>query len=123
MLAFLQMPVLAGVAAELPNDKLLPILIVLVLFVFFTKVFTGYNVEKRREERRNYYRNVYLKSENWQRKRALVLKRDNYVCNYCKGRATEVHHLRYAKWQIGKEPIDWLVSVCRSCHEAQHRKK
>lgn len=70
--------------------------------------------------RRGYYRNVYLKSEAWKRKRYLVLKRDNWKCVYCGGRATQVHHKRYAKINIGKEPIEWLVSICEKCHDAKH---
>ena len=70
--------------------------------------------------RRDYYRNVYLKSDAWQRKRYVVLKRDNWRCVYCGEKATQVHHKKYAKWNIGKEPIEWLVSVCQSCHDAQH---
>lgn len=70
--------------------------------------------------RRDYYRQVYLQSDAWQRKRYLVLKRDNWRCVYCGGRATQVHHTRYAKRNIGKEPIEWLVSVCKTCHDAQH---
>jgi len=62
----------------------------------------------------------YLKSDAWQRKRYVVLKRDNWTCQYCGVPATEVHHKRYAKYKIGKEPIKWLVSLCKSCHEKQH---
>ena len=69
--------------------------------------------------RRDYYRNVYLKSDAWQRKRALVLKRDNYTCVHCGYPATDVHHTRYAR-KIGKEPIHWLEAVCRSCHVEIH---
>ena len=69
--------------------------------------------------RKEYYRE-YLKSEAWQRKRYVVLKRDNWTCKYCGAKATQVHHLKYAKYQIGKEPIKWLVSVCASCHKDQH---
>lgn len=75
----------------------------------------------RRKRRRNHYRNVYLKSDEWQRKRHIVLKRDNWQCVYCGSRATQVHHKRYAKRNIGKEPIKWLVSVCKICHNKQHR--
>lgn len=74
-----------------------------------------------RERRRDYYRNEYLKSDAWQRKRYVVLKRDNWTCFYCGGPATQVHHKRYASVNIGKEPIEWLVSVCKPCHEDQHR--
>ena len=72
-----------------------------------------------RQNRRDYYRNEYLKSEAWQRKRYLVLKRDSGKCVYCGSRATQVHHKRYAK-NIGKEPIHWLVSICKSCHDSIH---
>lgn len=70
--------------------------------------------------RREYYRNFYLKSAAWKRKRYLVLKRDNWRCAYCGGKATEVHHKKYAKNNIGKEPIEWLVAICKSCHDAIH---
>jgi len=61
--------------------------------------------EIQRIERRDYYRNVYLKSDAWKRKRYVVLKRDNWKCVYCGNRATQVHHTRYAKYNIGKEPL------------------
>ena len=77
--------------------------------------------EKQRQRRRDYYRNVYLKSDEWKRKRYVVLKRDNWQCVYCGAPATQVHHKKYAKYNIGKEPIKWLVSICKSCHDAQHQ--
>jgi 5-methylcytosine-specific restriction endonuclease McrA len=76
---------------------------------------------KRRQERIDYYRK-YLKSDAWQRKRYVVLKRDNWTCVYCGKHATQVHHKQYAKYNIGKEPIDWLVSVCDECHNKIHHK-
>jgi 5-methylcytosine-specific restriction endonuclease McrA len=76
--------------------------------------------DKQRERRRRYYRESYLTSDNWKRKRAVVLKRDRYRCAFCGGRATQVHHKRYTRRSIGREPIEWLVSVCRTCHEHQH---
>ena len=77
-----------------------------------------FNLKKK--GRRNYYRNNYLKSDAWKRKRYVVLKRDNWKCVYCGKRATQVHHKRYAKKNIGKEPIKWLVSICKSCHDELH---
>ena len=77
-------------------------------------------LDTKRERRRDYYRNEYLKSDAWKRKRYVVLKRDNWRCVYCGGRATQVHHKKYARKNIGKEPIEWLVSVCKPCHERQH---
>ena len=91
--------------------------ILFVIAIFAVKQLAN---EHRRKQRRDYYRNVYLKSEPWKRKRYLVLKRDNWRCLYCGGRATQVHHTRYAKYNIGKEPIQWLVSICKSCHEKKH---
>lgn len=75
----------------------------------------------KRSSRRNYYRNVYLKSDAWKRKRYVVLKRDNWKCVYCGKNATQVHHKRYAKKNIGKEPIKWLVSICKPCHDKRHK--
>ena len=77
--------------------------------------------EQNRKRRREYNINEYLKSDAWSRKRYVVLKRDNWTCVYCGNRATQVHHLKYSKKNIGKEPIKWLVSICQSCHEAMHR--
>jgi 5-methylcytosine-specific restriction endonuclease McrA len=76
--------------------------------------------DKGREKRRTYYRDTYLSSDEWKRKRALVLRRDNYRCVYCGARATQVHHKQYARRNIGREPIEWLVAVCKSCHGRQH---
>ena len=78
--------------------------------------------DKGREKRRTYYRDTYLNSDDWKRKRALVLKRDNHRCVYCGSRATQVHHKQYARRNIGREPIEWLVAVCKSCHELQHER-
>ena len=75
--------------------------------------------EKRRKARKKYY-NEYLKSEAWKRKRYVVLKRDNWTCQECGVPATQVHHKKYAKYQIGKEPIKWLVSLCADCHKKEH---
>ena len=75
--------------------------------------------EKNRIARCDYYRE-YLKSDAWKRKRYVVLKRDNWTCQKCGAKATQVHHLKYAKYKIGKEPIKWLISICEPCHEKQH---
>jgi 5-methylcytosine-specific restriction endonuclease McrA len=97
------------------TGSILIILIVVALIIFKRWLFN-----KQREQRIDYYRNVYLKSDAWQRKRYVVLKRDNWICVYCGNRATQVHHKKYAKYNIGKEPIDWLVSVCGNCHNSLH---
>jgi len=83
-------------------------------------IFKQWTFDVKRKHRRDYYRNVYLKSDAWKRKRYVVLKRDNWKCVYCGKRATQVHHKRYAKKNIGKEPIKWLVSICMACHDKKH---
>jgi len=97
-----------------------PILLILILSILIY-IFNRWKFEKKRKRRRDYYRNEYLKSDAWKRKRYVVLKRDNWRCVYCGGHATQVHHKKYARKNIGKEPIEWLVSVCKTCHESQHR--
>ena len=68
-------------------------------------VFEQWIFDQQREKRRTYYRVTYLNSDNWKRKRAVVLKRDRYRCVHCGARATQVHHKKYARRNIGREPI------------------
>ena len=93
------------------------ILLLLILAVVML-AFNSWVFEMKRKRRRDYYRNEYLKSDEWKRKRYVVLKRDNWRCVYCGARATQVHHKKYARKNIGKEPIKWLVSVCKRCHDS-----
>lgn len=76
--------------------------------------------EKKRRRRKKHYQENVLTSGLWKRKRSLVLKRDGRRCVYCGQRATQVHHKQYAKVNIGREPIEWLVSVCPRCHAERH---
>lgn len=97
------------------------IILFIIIRTILAKIYnTSISETVKHLSRQDYYRNVYLKSEAWQRKRFVVLKRDNWKCVYCGQKATEVHHTRYAKINIGNEPIEWLVSICKSCHESLH---
>ena len=95
-----------------------------ILLLLFAAIgiwlFKRWRFDMKRKRRKSYYRDVYLKSDAWKRKRYVVLKRDNWKCVYCGEPATQVHHKRYAKNNIGKEPIKWLVSVCNPCHDRLH---
>ena len=94
----------------------------LACFVVVLKVAAdSWVTNRKREQRRTFYRDEYLKSVDWKRKRAVVLQRDRYRCVYCGVRASQVHHKRYAPRNIGREPIEWLVSVCEGCHRKQHK--
>jgi hypothetical protein len=68
-------------------QALLLLIVVIVVIVFNRWVF-----EIKRKRRRDYYRDEYLKSDAWKRKRYVVLRRDNWRCVYCGARATQVHH-------------------------------
>ncbi len=94
--------------------------IVLILIVAFSYLIKQWIFNIKRKKRRKYYNEVYLKSDAWRRKRYVVLKRDNWLCLYCGEKATQVHHKRYAKKNIGREPIKWLQSVCEKCHNKLH---
>ena len=97
--------------------------ILILIFGAVIVVINGRLFEIHRKRRRDYYRDEYLKSDAWQRKRYVVMRRDNWKCVYCGAPATQVHHKRYAKYNIGKEPIDWLVSVCKACHDTIHHQE
>jgi 5-methylcytosine-specific restriction endonuclease McrA len=98
------------------NYQILLLLILAIIIVAFNLWMS----EMKRKRRRDYYRNEYLRSDAWKRKRYVVLKRDNWRCVYCGSPATQVHHKTYARKNIGKESIKWLVSICKPCHDLQH---
>jgi len=77
--------------------------------------------EKGRQRRKEHYRQNVLTSDLWKRKRWVVFKRDGGRCVHCGARASQVHHRKYAKRNIGREPIEWLESVCPRCHGERHK--
>ena len=67
-------------------------------------------------------KNDYLHSPEWQAKRKQRLAIDNYICQGC-GKDNiplEIHHINYDT--LYNEDINFLVSVCRDCHQAIHDK-
>lgn len=65
-----------------------------------------------------YYRNVYLKSDEWNHKRQLIMDFYEWKCQECDNKATDLHHVSYDN--IFKERFDDLKPLCRNCHEKQH---
>ena len=71
----------------------------------------------------------FYKCRRWQDLRASILRRDKYMCQYCKRygkmvQADHVHHVfpreffpeyTYARWN--------LISLCSSCHDKMHYRK
>lgn len=60
-----------------------------------------------------------LKHPQWQRKRLLILQRDNFTCKTCGDTETElhIHHLEYTKSKIWEELDENLTTLCKYCHE------
>lgn len=65
-------------------------------------------------------------SSRWKRKRAAILRKQNYMCANCKryGRAreaVEVHHVKHVdEYPELAFADDNLVGLCKSCHLKQH---
>lgn len=65
----------------------------------------------------------------WRKQRERVLRRDGYMCQYCKryGRrktATTVHHIKHADEYPELAYTDSnLISLCDACHNKAHPEK
>ncbi len=65
-------------------------------------------------------------SGKWKAKRKKVLKRDGYMCQYCRrvGKrvdAVTVHHIYPAEKYPQHIWCDWnLISLCGQCHDKMH---
>lgn len=63
----------------------------------------------------------FYNSPIWKNRRKEILRRDNYTCVYCGGRATEVHHkVELTPENINDKEIALgdsnLESTCHKCH-------
>lgn len=82
-----------------------------------------HRTSQRQEEKEAWWQwyDEYLCSDEWSRKRRLVLQRDDYTCQGCVTRqASRVHHLTYE--HVGNEFLWQLVAVCQDCHDRLHEK-
>ena len=67
----------------------------------------------------------YQKGTNYgfENTKAMVLNRDNYTCQCCKGKhkdsKLEVHHIIYRS-KGGSDEADNLITLCHTCHKALH---
>lgn len=69
------------------------------------------------------YRFGFLKSEKWSNIRLEVLARKDAVCDICDVRdlSNDVHHVYYAdRWE--ETPLEYLMVLCRRCHDEVHKK-
>lgn len=71
----------------------------------------------------------FYETAKWKRKRLSILKRDGFQCRECKRfgkirEATEVHHIKHYDEFPELALVDSnLVSLCKGCHNAQHKEK
>lgn len=64
-----------------------------------------------------------LKDPRWLEKRESILERDNYKCQdcLCKGSELHVHHKKYIDGRMPWEyPNELLITLCGSCHKRVH---
>lgn len=62
---------------------------------------------------------TYLRSPEWVKKRQLVMRRSDGVCEGCmEAEAVHVHHLTYE--HVGNELLFELVALCETCHHVCH---
>ena len=62
----------------------------------------------------------HLLSEQWDKKKQKVRRRDGKRCQVCGcGRTFDVHHLTYER--VFVEKLSDLVLLCSSCHRKVHR--
>lgn len=58
--------------------------------------------------------------------KAKVLNRDNYTCQFCKGKSKdsklEVHHIIFRR-NGGSDEEDNLICLCKTCHDKLHKGK
>jgi hypothetical protein len=73
--------------------------------------------------KKSIYRSL-LRTEEWAERRSQILQRDNHQCRECGNTENlNVHHRYYVSGRAPWDYPDWsLVTLCRICHEAQHKK-
>lgn len=87
--------------------------------------FYDQNIERSKKKKQylkkglSYYRDEYLKSDEWKEKRKRILERDQGNCRCCGQKANDIHHITYAR--VYREKDTDLIAVCRNCHEKIHK--
>lgn len=73
-----------------------------------------------------YMTNPFYLTTKWKKKRAKILRRDQYQCQECKryGKATQattVHHIHPLTARPDLRLTSWnLLSLCNTCHDRMH---
>lgn len=66
-------------------------------------------------ERRTFVSKQVLGTSQWKKQRLRVLKRDDYICQYCNQDATEVDHV-IPRAKGGGHDMENLVACCKRCN-------
>ena len=68
---------------------------------------------------KEWYRDVYLKSEHWKKKRLEALEYAKGLCQLCnRNGLLDVHHRTYK--DLGYENVRDLTVLCKACHDRHH---
>ena len=96
--------------------------------VFETGTFDTYLMKNPSIVNENVRHLGYQKGTNYgfENTKAMVLNRDNYTCQYCKGKhkdsKLEVHHIVFRS-KHGSDEESNLITLCHTCHKALHSGK
>ncbi len=67
---------------------------------------------------------AYIASPKWRDIRSLVLTRDCETCQSCNSHeCLEVHHIHYKLLAREELDLSCLITLCRYCHEEEHRQQ
>jgi hypothetical protein len=68
---------------------------------------------------KDWYRQIYLKSDHWRQIRVKALAASNFSCSGCGYKdMLQVHHLTYSN--LGDESVEDLMALCSRCHGLAH---
>lgn len=67
--------------------------------------------------------NNQYEDPRWVRLRNRVMRRDKYTCKKCGSKIDlQVHHKEYIGGGVWSTPMGFLITLCRSCHKAVHKR-
>ena len=76
-----------------------------------------YHCKDTGEKVSTYYE--YLNTEHWKNIKQIMYKKYRYECCVCGSHfGVSIHHKTYKN--VGNEPLEDLVYMCRSCHKLYH---